>query len=83
MHDVQVVDTTCTDQDEDEGRDVVHHELRQPLSDASKTSEDETRNVKPVVFGKMPGVPRFVGFPPLCEEDLPFLAFATRHFAGS
>ena len=34
MHDVQLVDTTCTDQDEDEQRDVVHHELRQPQSDA-------------------------------------------------
>ena len=34
-HDVTLVDTTCTDQDEDEERDVVHHELRQLQSDAS------------------------------------------------
>ena len=45
MHDVQLADTTCTDQHEDEERDVVHHELRQPQSDASWTSKDETRNV--------------------------------------
>ena len=74
MHDVQLVDTTCTaDQDEDEERDVVHHELRQPQSDASWSSEDETWNVRSVVFGKMPSVPKIVDFPPVCEEDFPFL----------
>ena len=35
MHDVQLVDTTCTDQGEDEERDMVHQELRQPQSDTS------------------------------------------------
>ena len=62
MHDVQLVDTTCTDQDEDEERDVVTHELRQPQSDASWTSEDETRNVRSVVLARCqvyPGVSAF------------------------
>ena len=56
--------TTCTDQDEDEERDVVHHELRQLQSDASWTSEDETQNVRAVVFGKIPGVPGLSVFLP-------------------
>ena len=51
-HDVPLVDTTCTDQDEDEERDVVHHELHQPLSDASWTSEDETRHVSSVFLAE-------------------------------
>ena len=51
-HDVPLVDTTCTDQDGDEERDVVHHELHQPQSDASWTSEDETQNVRSVVLAK-------------------------------
>ena len=52
MHDVPLVDTTCTDQDGDEERDVVHHELRQPQSDASWTSEDETRPVSFVTLAE-------------------------------
>ena len=62
-HDVPLVDTTCTDQDGDEEHDVVHHELHQLQSDASWTSEDETRHVSSVFFGRMPGVPKLVGFP--------------------
>ena len=34
MHDAQLGDTACTDQDEVEERDVVHHELCQFRSDA-------------------------------------------------
>ena len=44
-HDVPLVDTTCTDHDEDEERNVVHRELYQPESDASWTSVDDTRHV--------------------------------------
>ena len=36
-------------------------------------------------FGKMPGVPRLVGFPPFWEEDLPFILHflpLPRDFAG-
>ena len=51
-HDVPLVDATCTDQDEDEERDVVHHELHQLQSDAFRTSEDETQNVRTVVLAK-------------------------------
>ena len=57
-HDVPLVDTTCTDKDEVEERDVIHHELCQLRSDASWTSEDETQNVRSCR---------------LSEEDLPFL----------
>ena len=52
MHDVQLVDTTGTDQDEDEERDVVRPELLQPQSDACWTPEDETRNVRSVVLAR-------------------------------
>ena len=45
MHDAQLAETTCTDQDEGEERVVVHHELRQFRSDASWTPADETLNV--------------------------------------
>ena len=73
MHDAQLVDTTCTDQDEDEERDLVHHEFAPTLVGrfldiGGRDSEREVCG-----FGKMPGVPRFVGFPPFCEEDFHFL----------
>ena len=51
-HDVPLVDTTCTDQDGDEERDVVHHELHQPQSDASCTSEDAARHVRSVIVAR-------------------------------
>ena len=35
VHDAQLGDTACTEQDEAEERDVVHHELCQFLLDAS------------------------------------------------
>ena len=62
-HDVPLVDTPCTDLDGDEEHDVVHHELHQPQSDASWTSEDETRHVSSVFLAECQ-VPKLVGFPP-------------------
>ena len=53
MHDAQLGDTTCTDQDEAEERDVVHHELCQFRSDASWTSVDETLNVRSVALARL------------------------------
>ena len=71
-HDVPLVDTTCTDQDGDEERDVVHHEFA-PTSVGRFLDiggRDWTREF--CDFGRMPGVHRLVGFPPLLEEDFPF-----------
>ena len=53
MQDVELGETTCTDQDEAEERDVVHHELRQLQSDASWTSVDETLDVRSVVLARL------------------------------
>ena len=53
MHDVQLGDTTCTDQDEVEERDVVHQELCPFRSNVSWTSVDETLNVGPVVLARL------------------------------
>ena len=59
---------------------MVHHELRKLQSDASWTSEDETREVDG--FGKTPGVPRFGQLCTFMRRGLFFplalLAFATR-----
>ena len=46
MHDAQHGDIACTDQSEAEGRDVVHHEWCQFLSDTSWTSVDEVLSVR-------------------------------------
>ena len=51
-NDVPLVDTTCTDQDEDETSTTSCAKLRKHQSDASWTSEDETQHVSSVVLAK-------------------------------
>ena len=53
MHDVQLGDLTCTDQDEVEERDVAHHRLCQLRLDASWTLVDETRTMKSMVLARL------------------------------
>ena len=62
--DVPLVDTTCTDHDGDEEGDVVHHELHQPQSDASWTSEHETRHVSSVILAECQVYPGLSVFHP-------------------
>ena len=68
MHDAQLGDTTYTDQDEAEKRDVVHHELCQFRSDVSGTSVDETLNVRSVVLARVQVYSRFGPFLPLPRD---------------
>ena len=53
MHDVQIGDTTCTDQDEVEECDVVHHGMCQLRSAASWTLVDETRTMMSMVLATL------------------------------
>ena len=67
LHDVRLGDTTCTDQDEDEERDAPVSCVRF-LDIGGRGSEREVDG-----FGKTLGASRFGNFPPLCEEDFPFI----------
>ena len=62
-HDVPLVETTCTDRDGDEEHCVVHHELHQLQPDASLDIGGRNATRELCVFGRMPGVPKLVGFP--------------------
>ena len=53
MHDAQLGDTACNDQDEAEERDVIHHELCQFLSDASWTLVDKLPSARSVFLARL------------------------------